>query len=512
VITNRLPANRLPANRLPANRLPANRRGLLLAALLTLLALSFQGTRGLWEPDEGRYATVALNMLDSGDWLVPRLDREHPHLSKPPLAYWAIAASVATFGRNEWAVRLPMALAFVLTGLLVHALGHRLVPDRPALPALAWGLSLLPFTVANIASTDGLLALFTTLAMFGFVAAWASPPQRRRGWLRLMWLGFGLAFLTKGPPGLLPLLAVLGYSAFHDRRLLRQLFEPLGLLLFALVAFSWFAVLVAQDAERLRYLLGYEVVDRIFTTRHDRNGAWYGPVTVYLPTLLAGALPWWPLALVAAGGPRGAWRRLRDGLRSGDRGLALLAWWLLLPLAIFCLARSRLPTYLLPLWVPLALSMARPLASWPWLSARRLGAIVVATAVGLLAVKGVAAHRTHDRDARAIATQIAAIVDPASIDEIVFVTMRPQYGARFYLDKEVEGIQLVREGLVYSRILSQQDLCEEFAERERNVYAMKRHREAEFRRAAANCGTFPVERLGEYFADGDTIAVYRPSR
>jgi 4-amino-4-deoxy-L-arabinose transferase len=496
----------------PADARSHARDSLFLAVLLALLAFSFQGSRGLWEPDEGRYSAVALNMLETGDWLVPRLDREHLHLTKPPLTYWAIAASVATLGYDEWAVRLPMALAFVLTGLLVHALGRRLLPEKPWLATLVWCLSLLPFAIANIASTDGLLTLFETLAMLGFVAAWANPPERRRGWLRLMWLGFGLAFLTKGPPGLLPLLAALGYSAFHDRRLLRQVFEPLGLLLFALVAFSWFAILVSQDLERLRYLLGYEVVDRIFTAEHDRNSAWYGAFTVYLPTLLAGALPWWPLALAAAGGPRRAWRTLRERLRTGERSWALLAWWLLLPLAIFCLARSRLPTYLLPLFVPLALLMARPLARWPWLTPTRLAAIVVVTAVALVAVKGVVAHRTHDRDARAIAAEFARLVDLASIDEIVFVTMRPQYGLHLYLGKNVEGIQLTREGLIYSRILSQESLCEEYAERERNVYAMKLHREAEFRRTTANCGTFRVERIGQYYADGDTIALYRPIR
>jgi len=103
-------------------------------------------------------------------------------------------------------------------------------------------------------------------------------------------------------------------------------------------------------------------------------------------------------------------------------------------------------------------------------------------------------------------------VDLASIDEIVFVTMRPQFGLRLYLGKNIAGIQLDEVGLIYSRILSQQELCEEYADRERIVYAMKLHREAEFRRATANCGTFRVERIGEYFVDSDTIALYRPSR
>ena len=70
-----------------------------LLALLVSMAFAFQGTRGIWEPDEGRYTVAGLNMLESGDWLVPTLDGEHPHLTKPPITYWAIAASV---GRNKW--------------------------------------------------------------------------------------------------------------------------------------------------------------------------------------------------------------------------------------------------------------------------------------------------------------------------------------------------------------------------------------------------------------------------
>jgi molybdopterin converting factor small subunit len=72
----------------------------------------------------------------SRDWLVPTLDGEHPHLTKPPMTYWALASSFGLLGTNEWAARLPGALAFVGTGLLVFGLGRRLLPAKPWLPAL----------------------------------------------------------------------------------------------------------------------------------------------------------------------------------------------------------------------------------------------------------------------------------------------------------------------------------------------------------------------------------------
>jgi hypothetical protein len=63
-----------------------------------LLALLFQGNRGLWGPEEGRLSNVALLMLEQGDWLTPHRHPEHLELSRPPLTYWAVATSVAIFG------------------------------------------------------------------------------------------------------------------------------------------------------------------------------------------------------------------------------------------------------------------------------------------------------------------------------------------------------------------------------------------------------------------------------
>jgi len=103
-----------------------------LVGLLLLLAFAFQGTRGIWEPDEGHYTDVALEMLDTGEYLVPHLAQEHEHYTKPPLTYWALAVRVRIFGRNEWAAGLPNAIAFMLTGLAVWGLSKRLLPDAPA--------------------------------------------------------------------------------------------------------------------------------------------------------------------------------------------------------------------------------------------------------------------------------------------------------------------------------------------------------------------------------------------
>jgi 4-amino-4-deoxy-L-arabinose transferase len=480
-----------------------------IAALLVLIGFAFQGTRAVFEPDEGRYTATALNMLEGGDWLVPTVDGERPHLTKPPVTYWAIAASIGLLGHHEWAVRLPGALAFVGTGLLVFGLGRRFCPAKPWLPPLVWGLSLAPVIGANIVSTDALLVLFETAAMYAFVEAWYRDGADRRRWLLAMWLGWGLAFMTKGPPGLLPLGAMVALLAIHDRPKLRGLFSPLGLLIFAVVGFTWFALLVYQDPGLLGYFLGYEVYDRVFTATHARNAEWYGGFKVYLPVFLAGALPWWVLALVGAGGPSGAWRSIRTALRDRDREALLLLYWLALPTLVFFLARSRLQLYVLPLFVPLALVLARSLARWPWFDRRRLVQVAAATAVAILVLKGISGHWPADRDARQMAHEIREAVDLSEIDEIVFIDMRAFFGLTLYLDLHAESVRIGGVDRPHSRrVPTEQDLCSELAEKERSLYAIKRGRAARFPAAVAGCGPLEAIEVGSFHGDGNELVLF----
>src|SRR5687768_9731975 len=113
-----------------------------IAALALLLAFGFLGSRGIWDPDEGRYTNVALNMLDSGDWLNPRRNHEVGHWTKPPLTYWAIAASVGVFGKNPWAARLPAALAYLVSIWLAWRVARRLAPGAAPQAAVIYATML----------------------------------------------------------------------------------------------------------------------------------------------------------------------------------------------------------------------------------------------------------------------------------------------------------------------------------------------------------------------------------
>ncbi len=428
----------------------------LLVLLVLLVGFAFQGSRGLWSPDEGRYVGVALEMIERGDYLHPHLHFEHPHYSKPPLTYWAIAASLELFGRNEWAARLPHALAYALTVLLVWAIGRRLFDEsRARLAALFYATALLPVAAAQAVTTDTLLALWETLAMFGFIAAWPSRPEGR--WILLMWLGFGLAFLTKGPPGLLPLLAVAVLLAWQrDWPLLARLFRWPGLALFLLVGGGWYLWVLADTPGLLDYLVRLEVIERVAGAAHHRHGEWYGGLLVYGPTLLLGTLPWGLLLLARP------WRRGAPGMAVSR--LRLLWLWLLLPLAVFMLARSRLPFYLLPLFVPLALLLAAAIPDG-WLPRHRPWTVAaVFLGVVLAVLKGFAARLPHEQDDRRLAAELQA-AGGGGYAEYVFVDTAPRYGLHFYLGGEVEHVCLPascpRLGLTADEALSEELMAEE---------------------------------------------------
>jgi len=231
---------------------------------------------------------------------------------------------------------------------------------------------------------------------------------------------------------LLPLLPMLAFDALMPGRRGHRLFDLSGLLLFGLLALPWFVAVIHGNPGLFEYLVGDEVVNRVTTNEFGRHGEWYGWAKIYLPTLLVGSLPWtaallrWSRGLPAQ---VGAWRS-HPGARAENAGWLLLALWLLLPLLVFGIARSRMPLYLLPLFAPLALLAARQrhgegrgLPNWRWLTA---------WAALLLALKLASAWWPTHKDAAAWAEAIRARSD-APVHEVVFVEDMARYGLHLHL-------------------------------------------------------------------------------
>jgi len=407
-----------------------------LIAMILALAFAFLGSRGIWDPDEGRYTNVAVNMLDSGDWLNPRRSHEVGHWTKPPMTYWAIASSVALFGKNPWAARLPIAVAYLLCTWLTGRIAHRIAPGTGTSAAVIYATMLLPFGVSQLITSDYILAACETLAVWAYVEArWG--PGRSHHWMALMWVGLALAFLTKGPPALLPLLVIL----ISDRMLpgKRRVFHAAGIVLFLLLALPWYVAVILHNPGLLAYFIGNEVVNRIATDAFGRHGQWYGWITIYVPTLVLGTLPWtpalwrWARTLVAS-----LRKQFRDAAQP-DGAMLLLTLWVLVPLVAFILARSRLPTYILPLFVPLAVLAAVQRRT----EGRRLPGLgwFLGWAAILLALKLASAYWPTHKNAADWAAAIRARTS-TPVTEVVFVEDMARYGLRLHLDAEVEKVSL----------------------------------------------------------------------
>ena len=108
---------------------------LLVVGLLALAAALFiANTWGydLWPPDEPRFAEVAREMMQSGNYLAPTVNNL-PYKEKPPLLFWAISAASLPFGDvNEFTARVPSALGGVITVLLTYLLARRLYGQKIA--------------------------------------------------------------------------------------------------------------------------------------------------------------------------------------------------------------------------------------------------------------------------------------------------------------------------------------------------------------------------------------------
>jgi len=423
----------------------------LVAVVAMVAAFAFQGTRGLYASSETRYAECAREMLASGNWLEPTLAGE-PHWTKPPLTYWAIAGGMVLLGRNEWAVRLYGAVAFALTVVGVTLLGRAMWNDRAGLVAgLVYATSPFAAGAANVATTDIVLALWEVLAVLAYWRAWrATEPSHGRVWASLMWAALALGFLTKGPPALLPLLAIVPFHLWRRRRAAGQprLLSLPGLVLFGVVGLGWYAYAVWRHPGLAEYLLEDEFVERLATNRFGRNAEWYKPFLLYLPPLAVGLGAWmvfWPRAL------RRTWRGVRAaGLRAwlaARPAAVFLMLWLLVPLAVLFVVPSRLPLYVLPLMVVPALATARVLARQYAVPAlgRYVWAVAAVSAALIVGGKAVIAYLPNRHDSRPLAKAMLAQETPGA--RFAVFRRTEEYGLDFYLDGRVARIaESVSEG------------------------------------------------------------------
>lgn len=332
-----------------------NHRRLICAGLALLLYLVGLGRPALWEPDEGRYAEIAREMVASHDYITPR-DNFIRYFEKPPLVYWLTAASIKIFGRDEFTVRLQAAIGSAGQVAITAALGEQMFGLSTGVPAaLALALSPLFFAFARFAIPDPALAFFFTAAMACFYLgaqrlrfdrrtfeqrstspcppasslACAQYPQERGSaceaalmpslpemrsavparepshgmrdkWMLAAAAMLALGTLTKGPVALVLAVAIAVLWLVVEGRSGDVLSIPwlkCGAL-YLIIVLPWFIVVARQNPGFLDFFIIHEHLKRYLESTEHGWGPWF-----YLPITIAGTWPWFYFVPLAVAGP-----------------------------------------------------------------------------------------------------------------------------------------------------------------------------------------------------------------
>lgn len=331
----------------------------MILACTAIIWFALLGHRDLIEPDEGRYAEIPREMVDTGDWLTPRLNG-FKYFEKPALQYWTTAVGFTLFGESSTTARLWPAVTGFLGALWAGYLGWRLFGRRAGFYAFLITVSgLLYVGIGHMLSLDMALSVFIALG----VGSLALAQNRRedaawlRRWMLAGWASLALAMLTKGLIALvLPAGAVLIYSLWQrDWALWRHLHIGKGLLLFLLLAAPWFIAVSLANPEFARFFFIHEHFERYTTDVHERVEPWW----YFIPVFLLGVLPWTALILQSLFRPL---RHASARTASGFDAERFLLVFVLFVLVFFSLGQSKLASYILPAMPVAAVLAGRRLA------------------------------------------------------------------------------------------------------------------------------------------------------
>lgn len=350
--------------------------------LLLVLGVIWFGTighRALFQTDEGRYAEIPREMVQSGNWLTPRLDG-FKYFEKPPLQYWATAVSFTLFGEHTWSARLYTTVTGFLTLLLIAFTGWQLWGGRASWLAFCVALgSLYLMLMGHFNTLDMGVTFWMTLNLAAFLLAQSEPERiaRRRAYMYVSWTASALAVMSKGLIGVvLPGAVLLLYVLIQrDARLLKRLHYYGGVALFVVFGVPWFVWVTIRNPEFFHYFFIYQHFERYLDNTAHRPG----PIWYFLPILLLGILPW----------VRETWIVLREGIRKPhvEPDGRIDAVWLLWLYAVFIFlffsfSSSKLPSYILPIMPALALLLGHQLTRT---EARKLiTAILITAGIGVI--------------------------------------------------------------------------------------------------------------------------------
>jgi 4-amino-4-deoxy-L-arabinose transferase-like glycosyltransferase len=408
---------------------------LTLALLVVTIALLFfdLGASVFLNNDEARFPLMARDVLAKGHWLLPEVGGT-PMLNKPPLHAWLIAIVSMPGGVvTQRTAALPSALGglgvvLVTAWLGTRLFGHRIGSIAGFITATTVGI----FSLARSTVPDMTLTLAITTAIGAFALA---ELEQRRGALTAFYCFTGLAFLAKGPAGLIPLAVALVYEIVeHGWRGPRRLFSVPGLVLLGLLIVPW--PILAYEARGHHFVRDVLVNDMQWQYFGLRGWHWWRLVEPVNQAVIV--LSPWSLLV-----PFALWAAVRrSDPHEGQPTRLSLVWAGAVFLLVATSERQRL-RYYLPLCSPVALLVA----AW---SARlelpRRATIIAGSCVAALVVMAFGVGQQYEvirrdrlNDLRAVKHELSTGAEP------LFGMDSPDLVFDYYLNRLVTPLKHLRQ-------------------------------------------------------------------
>ncbi|WP_017317014.1 ArnT family glycosyltransferase [Mastigocladopsis repens] len=332
------------------------------------------GSIGLIDETEPLFAEASRQMFVTGDWITPFFNGE-TRFDKPALIYWCQAIAYSIFGVNEWAVRLPSALAATgLMCLVFYTIQWHLAKQdyleqivRPsrhwltaALGAAVMALSPQMIGWGRTGVSDMLLVGCMDSALLCFFLGYAQPlkSEVKARWYLAFYILTAGAILTKGPVGIVLPALIIGIFLLYlgnAKEVLREMRPLTGLLITLCLSLPWYVLVIWRNGENyINSFFGYHNIERFTSVVNRHSAPWYfyflvvllgfAPYSVYLPLAIA-RLKFWQ---------RNDWRSQE---RSSQLGLFAFFWFTGI-FGFFTIAVTKLPSYVLPLMPAAAILVA----------------------------------------------------------------------------------------------------------------------------------------------------------
>jgi len=341
---------------------------ILIGFCITLYFLNL-GRWDLWNPDEPRYAQVAREMIDRGDWILMHYNGK-TYADKPPFFFWLIAFSSFLWqGFSSFSVRFPAAFFGALTVILTFFIGKTLYSSRTGfLSGLILATSLEFSYLSTRANIDTTLTFFTTASLLCFFQWYRRGSGKTKSlktvevkveekaktgnlWIYGFYIGMALATLAKGPVGfILPLSISLVYLVVQkDWISIRRMRLLSGMVLFVVIVLLWYLPAVFKGGEDyLQATLFKHSIDR-----YAQGWSKGQPIYYYLYNFPIDFLPW--VFFIPAAVVYGFSREKREKRRE----FLFLFIWFALIFIFFSFSKGKRSIYLLPLYPAVSLMVGK---------------------------------------------------------------------------------------------------------------------------------------------------------